>query len=514
MAGSTLVDQFGQPVSFSRFLDASNQSNKRPAWPTRAEGILRAVNTFDLRTAVYASRRLYANMGIPKGAIDQKAMFAVGRAWHPIYRGRNSEWGDKAVDWLINEWYPVCEVRGGAFDFVTSLEVDSITIDRDGGYGILLTETTDGYPLTQRIPIHRFGDRYENRLRQVEDGPYRGLNIYQGIIFNPRGRPIAYRIYEDPVNYDTPSSSYVDISANDLIHVYDPEWYDQGHGFPAFTHALNDLRDMQQSQQWEQLAMLIASSIGLIETNETGTEDENDPLLTLGNSNPDPNSGLRTQTLDGGMVRYFKAGTGSKLEAFVNDRPGDIWDQFNDRLARAALLGINWPYSLVWKPEGGGTDTRADILRARVAVESRQDLLRPPARRVIGYAISKAIKLGKLDPDPDWYRWDFSMPPKMGIDDGRFAQQRRADLVAGVETLERDALDRGTTWVATRNQREREVVDLLTRADRIAKQFDISVDAALTLLQQQNANQQISISTGGDSSTTNKPQNQSNDDEQ
>jgi len=363
-----LLDQFGQPISYSRFLDSAQFSNDRPAWPTRSEGIRRAVNTYDWRTVVSASRRLYGNMGIPKGAIGQKATFSTVGGWLPVYRGRNKKWGELATAWLVEKWYPICEVRGGAFDFVTTLKIDSETIDKDGGFGVLLTETADGFPLTQRIPIHRFGGRYDDRETVLTDGPYKGCKLHQGIIYNVKGRPVAFRIYEDPVNIDASISDYQDISARQLIHVYDPEWYDQGHGFPAFTFCLNDLRDMKQSKEWEQLAMLIASSIGLIEHNESGQPDPNDPATLMNGSNPTA-TGVKTMTLEGGMYRYFRANSGSKLETLTTDRPSDTWDRFNDRLTRSALLGINWPYSLAWKTDGGGTDKRADIMLARASVQ-------------------------------------------------------------------------------------------------------------------------------------------------
>ena len=63
-----------------------------------------------------------------------------------------------------------------------------------------------------------------------------------------------------------------------------------------------------------------------------------------------------------------------------------------------------------------GTTIRNIQARARSSVEARQDVLRRPARRIVGWALSKAIKLGLLPASEDWYRWDFTMPPKLSID--------------------------------------------------------------------------------------------------
>lgn len=494
-----ILDPYGRPVSSGgRFLDAAHNGGDRPMWPPRSESILKAVNTYDWRTVVYASRRLFANMGVPRGAIFQKSMFAVGRAWRPVFRGKDADWGKLAREWLVDEFFPACEVRGGAFDFVTSLFVDSVAIDRDGGYGILFTKDDDGFPQTQRIPIHRFGSRWDSRESIVQDGKFKGLSIHQGIIYNRHGKPVAYRVYEDPINTEVSEANFRDISAQDLLHVYDPEWHDQGHGFPAFTHALNDLRDMQQSQKWEQLAMLIASSIGLIEHNESGGADPNDPAF-LGADCTVSETGIQSMTFEGGLVRYFKANSGAKLEQFVNQRPGEDWDKFNDRLTRAALCGIQWPTSMAWKPDGGGTDTRADIMKARASVEDRQDLLRPVARRIVGYALSVAMtprKDGGLGALPAYrgsdaggfLKWSFSVPPKIGIDDGRDAQQRLDNLDHGVTTLEADQADRGGDWLETRAQRQREVIDLVQRAQGVVDATGVPFETALVLMQQSTPN--------------------------
>jgi len=85
---------------------------------------------------------------------------------------------------------------------------------------------------------------------------------------------------------------------------------------------------------------------------------------------------------------------------------------------------MGWPYSMCWKATGQGTAERSELQRADRAVQDRQDLLKPVARRIVGYAVSKAIKLGILPPYKGRdiggsLRWDFSTPPRLSIDIGR-----------------------------------------------------------------------------------------------
>jgi hypothetical protein len=197
-----------------------------------------------------------------------------------------------------------------------------------------------------------------------------------------------------------------------------------GRGLPAFTHSLNMLRDALQSHEWEHMAQLMLSSIGLIEKNETGGPDMGDPenVLTGACEGVASGTGVTVESFAGGMMKYFRANSGGGIEQLVNARPGPEWESFHDRIIRAALVGVGWPYSL-WKPSGQGTAERNDISKAQLAVEDRQETLKKGARRKVGYAIAKAIKLGILAPSPDWWKWDFTMPKKLTIDDGRVSKE-------------------------------------------------------------------------------------------
>jgi capsid protein len=425
-----------------KFLDAAEITDKRP-WSksyNRLEDIRRAVNNFDWRVIVAQSRKIYGNMGIAKGAIAEKAMRSVGQAWLPKFEGPTNDvavkaWADETKRWLVEEYYPTHDVRGQNFDFRTNLFLDSISIDRDGDIGILLTQSEDGWPMTQRIPAHRVGNVVGSYGDKVKEGIYKDRRIENGVIYNAFGRPIAYRIItdEDP--------GYEDIPASHFIHIYEPEWYDQSRGFPAFTHAVVDLQDMRQSQEGEQAYQKIVSSIGLIETNETGGPDVDNIEAVL---ITDPVSGeqktVYTETMENGTVRYFRANSGSKLESITIDRPGELWENFWDRLTRSALLGINWSYTF-WKPgELNSVSERSELDKNRTSVADRQSLLLPSAKRQVGYAVSVAIKEGILPAYPGtdrggFLKWGFSLPPKMSIDNGRDALQRREDLKAGIRNM-------------------------------------------------------------------------------
>jgi hypothetical protein len=418
---SAILDQWGEPYVYNRRAARAADGNNgtRPYESVELKDIGQLVPSYDRRTILSASRKLYLNEPVLQGAVEQKAMYAVGRAWLPKFTGADVEFGKRATDWLINQWYPLCDIRGTDYDFTTGLFNTSIAMDRDGESWRLLTEDKTGFPRTQEIPAHRIGTPWGSYGSALTDGPYRGLEIEDGIIYNRIGQPVAVAYLDK----NGKLSQW--ISARDIIHNFDPNWQEQGRGLPAFVASINAMRDSLQSHEWERHALLMMSAIGLIEKNETGSPDFGDPSanLTGANTATPCGTGVTTETFSGGMVKYFRANSGGGLETLKNDRPGTTWESFQDRIIRAALAGVNWPYALVWKATGQGTAERHEIAKAQRAIEDRQEVLKKGALATIGWAVAKAQKLGILPESADWWKWDFTYPTKLTIDDGRVGKE-------------------------------------------------------------------------------------------
>lgn len=433
-------------LGLSYLVDAANWANRwrRPWEPMTVNTIAKEVNISDWAIILSDSRKLYCNLGPVKGAIDDKATYAVGRAWNAKFCGKDKEWGKKAEKWVNEMWYPVADARGGMFDFKTDLFLSSVCVDRDGDIFVLLTEGEDGWPLIQLLPAHLIGWRMSDKEpKVVEEGPYKGLHQNQGCVYNDQGRVVAYHVLGASPDEDR----YY--SARDLIQIYDPAWPDQLRGFPAFMHAILDLKTLRTVQGYEEIAAMLMSSIGLIEKNEMGAPDPNDPANFLQRQENmfGPNLGLPTvtsQTAAGVTTRFFRAGSGSGLEQLKNDRPGEAVSAFMDRLIRNACVGAGWPFELTWDASKlGGANVRLLIARAMRTVEDRQDLLRPVARRAVGYAVAKAIKMGLLEGNDEWYAWDFTLPARITADYGRDSKADLADIQAGVRSVTEDLAERG-----------------------------------------------------------------------
>lgn len=418
-----ILDQFGTPFANNYggvvARGASRYNGMRPWEPVKLADIGTLVPASDRATLVSASRRLYLNQPILSGAVEQKSMYAIGKAWKPKFTGEDKAFGDVATAWLNEIFMPLCDVRGPVFDFKTELYLLSDAIDRDGEAFIILTQNKEGFPKIQNVPCHRVATPRGMADGAIESGPYRNAKITDGIVYNRTSTPIAFAYVDemcDLIQW---------VSFRDAMHIYDPSWQEQGRGLPAFTPSLNALRDAMQSHDLETMAQAMLSGRVFIEWNETGAPDTGDPAFALTGAmeNGSAQPGVHVENINGPMNTYYRANSGSKLETFHNPRPGDAWENFQDRIIRGALAGVNWPYSLVWKASGQGTAERHEIAKAQRAIEDRQELLKRPATAIVSWAVAKAQKLGILPQSAEWYKWDFTMPQKITIDDGRVGKE-------------------------------------------------------------------------------------------
>jgi len=446
-------------------IDAAQFSNKRPIRPVQFQEFKKQFSPQDFRTLLSHSNGLYLNLGPAKGAICDKAVYTVGRAWRPRYTGtdkNNADWGKRATELLTQQWYGACEVSGNMMDFVTCLLLICIAIDRDGDCGILLTEGANGYPMIQLIPAQRIWSDNSNVAPE-------GFTWDKGVLYSNAGYPVKYFIK------DSKGNGGIEVDAQDFIHIYDPEFFGQGRGLPAFTHAILDLQDYQTIQGFEKRATMLASSIALLETNEDGAPDPSDFKAQVDQLKQ---CGFIQEQFEDGGIRHYKAGSGGKLEAFQHERPGTATTDFLDRLLRNSLAGIQWPYELLWDAsDAKGANIRAIVARAARTVEDRQDLIRAVARRIIGYVIAKYIKNGALPPCEEWYKWDFTMPPHISVDAGYDAEADRQDYVLGFKNLA-DILSKYGKDVESHLRERAEEWQLI---EQIAQEYGITTDKLINI---------------------------------
>jgi len=329
------------------------------------------------------------------------------------------------LSFMHDVWLPQADIRGGIFDWWKLLELSSIEIDVAGDVFWLMVKGDDNFPRIQMIPSHRCYSRGET---VVNDGEYKGYRICDGVIYYASGRPAAYRF-----NIGKDGKELMkDIPAKDIIHIFDATHCDQGRGYPAFTHALESLKMSLLSLEDERVRQQIISRLHLTVFNQNGAPNLDDPRNSLLGEESE-HSEFVHQEFPGG-VYYMSSDGKEKIEQIKHENPGEVWESFQDRIARDAIIPV-WSYS-VWKSTGQGTSERGEIVKCRRFVTKRQGQLWYAARRAFTWAYSVFAEQGRIPVVSAPTLWDFSKPPRLSVDDGRESKMELEELRTGSRNLD------------------------------------------------------------------------------
>lgn len=489
-----IVDEFGIPFKIAHAADRSNR--RGPQFAVRNDDIDRLIPSNDRRTLASLSNRLFMNMGVPKACILQKADYCVGEAWLPCYTGQDAETAKQAIAFMQGVWLPQCDVRGGIYDWWKLLELSSVSIDRDGDVFWLLIKGSDNFPRIQMIPSHRCYS--ENPMETtVKGGPFNGLRIVDGVIYYRSGRPAGYRFNTGQDGQE----SMKDFPASDVIHLFDPTHCEQGRGLPAFTHALESLKMSLLSTEDERVRQQIISRLHLTIFNETGGPDLDDPSTVLSNSNGDSFT-YSTKAFPGGVM-YMPAEGNQRIEQMEHNNPGEVWESFQDRIARDAIIPV-WSYS-VWKASGQGTAERGEVMKCRRFVVKRQGQLWYAARRATAWAYSVFSEQGRFTPVKNPIAWDFSRPPRLTVDDGRESKMELDELVTGSRNLSEVLEARGLTEDQFLSNRARSVWFRKYTAQSVAEELNAKYGTQIEIEDREMFMQTANEPGGESQQTTEKP---------
>ena len=490
-----LLDSFGRPVVSrgNALYDAARYDHSRPYVQNLAQDH-NAISAAGQRELASLGRYLCANVAPLQNAINTIAATAIGTAFIPQYYGTpRGDWGDKA-ETLLNEWHKVCVISGGVYDWRNALRVAIVSIIRDGDIGVLLTESESaGYPQIQLVPGHRIGNAGESLV--VESGDFAGSLLVNGTILNSVGRTIGFRVYDSAENPR-------DISTNDMALYYRPDFAEQTRGTSQIAAGIRDWQDRKQAFEYLRMALKKEASYSVVEHTEEGALDLDADEIT---STTGSNGGtIYEERVDGGTIRVFKAGSGSKVEFPESSRPSQNSQAFWERVTRDGLQAVGWPVELTYDASKiGGASLRMVMEVAQRTIAEYQAIAQKMATRIDAWRIAKAIKEGELPENPEWWKIAHQTPEQMTADKGYSSQVDREEYKLGFVTLKDIAARRGKWWEEERAQMESEADDLLTRATALAKRHGISIEAALSLLQQRSANPPAMISaTQPDANTT------------
>lgn len=403
-----LLDRFGRPALYSGqgnlYRRQPDDERLRPLPPSHFGDYITLLSSGRYRQLVSECRAI-ATRGLASALLDQKADYVAASGFRPRFAGEDSDYGHEALE-ALNEALKICNLRGPRFDWRRTWRLAVPTRATDGRYFVLLTTWGDtGQPAIQLLEGHRIGQRNDDEC-VIKDGPYRGLNINNGIITTPEGTEVAYRVLGADKDSD------LDISARDMIHVATPSRFSEGSPPPDLARALPDFMALDSAQTCQLDQQILDAKLTVIEKNASGKADPAAMLAGMAQVTPD---GTPTEKIERAGFRYVKSGSG-ELTPWSSNRPSDQWMNFDARVASRAAAAIKWRVEMLDPTALRGAATRAFQDQINTAIAEEFSTIEAPAVRVVGYFISKLTQLGVIPAHPEWYKWSISPPPWFEVD--------------------------------------------------------------------------------------------------
>lgn len=444
-------------------------------------------------TLLSMGRWLFQNVTPLRNALSEMSIFASDGILQQ-FDGDNEQWGREAESWLY-ENDRICDVRGTPYCMDSLREMIVLSYLRDGDSFILLTENADGYPLFQHIPGHRVGSR---GLVEVPAGSrFAGMMFNDGAILNEFGRVVGYRLLADNPVDDR------DVDSASLIPCYIPEYADQVRGTSPLAASILDFQDVSEARRLEMVSQKVFSGLSLLVHNETGGPAATANLVAQYGSGGLTSSGepstdavqLSADEIMPGVMQYARAGSGSKIEAITGDRPTMNQRAFTEDVLRQAIAGFGWSYDFSLNPDKAGAPMRVVVDKINKRLQYiRGRLLYPVLRRMDGYRIAKAQKMGILPQSDEWMRWEYTSPARITADRRYDSDVAIAEFRAGFRTME-DVCSKNGEWAEdVLKRRTRETGEMLTAARELSNEHGIDMSIAITLLRDTGNNSSITNS--------------------
>lgn len=423
-------------------------------------------------------RYLYANFGPVRMALNQMVCFATDD-FVPSYVGEDAAFKDAFSNWL-----PFHDLNPDVGSLATMQQLRRLLVIsafRDGDVGVVLTESPEGgRPKLQLIPAHRIGAR-QTHTDIVQEGRFEGARLIDGVIVDPAThRPLGYRVFTGD---ETLESAFVDIPVQSMrLFMSSMDFVGQLRGMSALGGAAFNFFDVMEWEKNELLAQRVSSAITLIKKDESGEMDPTSAALGI---DQDPTNCEETE-----FYQEFKNGEiihispRESVDAFISNRPTSNQREFIQSAIRAALAYLGFSVDFAFDATKiGGASMRvvADQQKRRVE-EIQTTLLEPCLKWYFGYAVAKATKNLLLPATADPFALRFMGRKQITADRRYDSQVDLAEYRAGLRTLDETASLRGQDWKRMRDQQERETVDLLERAKRLAESFDITIEAAIAMI--------------------------------
>lgn len=474
-----------------------NYGKYRPRFYTLGDSS-QGLDTLSRELLVRWSREMDAQLPFIKAAVNALADFSIGNAYDPQYHGKKKEWWKVAQDWLMESFYPNCNVRGSHYDFKTCLKIENGLLAIDGDYLVVFGEE-NGFPKFQIIQNNRIRSQTKDNT-VVTEGKYKGCIVSDGVYYTPQGKAVAYHVQNagNMVNNLAENTPDIVFSARDAHLIFDPKFIDKTRGVPAIGAAILQALSIQELDMYLMEKIKIQSTIALVEKTPSGEaplelqqtlEALNQQGTEFGAFNPSPNTHA-VDIVQGSQIRYVHA-EGGDIKSLDGNAPGNETQDYMARLETQVLSTLGIPHQLIYstdKTTGRMTSGVAEIMRS--AVKRRQYLMDKTAKFRIAWALAKAMESGDIPRNDDeniFNNITMTHPEEFTLDKKYDASIILNNMEAGVSTF-----NDTTTQLFNRSAEDtleiqkNEQIMFYTKAKEVAKATDIPVETVIQGWRTQN----------------------------
>lgn len=436
------LQRLARAFSFSPY-EAANHSTRRSRVPGAAPTDARKELTpHARRELVRRSRYLVKNSGFTREVVGDMAIYSTGDGIRPQAQTGDPSW-NRAAEEHFARWSARPEITG-RFSFEECQSLVCRGIDVDGEYFVLKVRDRFGRARIQLVESHRVGSAPDD------------AEAVDGVIFDPFGAPLAYRVQQD-------DGTFRPVFANAVMHVFEPEFASGARTHPTLQHSINHLLDEMEMLALEKHAVKDNQDVSRVIKRQEGTlADDSDFRVSAETGDAaDPSDPTAIQRIVGGKVVALKPG--ESMESFQSNRPSPVFTGFLEHLKRDSSAGV-LPYEFVLdSSKVGGAGVRLIVAKADRRFSYRQlILIQRFLRPTWGWVIGDAIDRGELEPIKGWNRVTWVTPKRVTVDAGREAQQNRADVETGLKTIEDHYAELGMDFreeLEKRAQNARGIID-------------------------------------------------------
>lgn len=396
----------------------------RPPAPNHYGDWIDLLSSRDGRRLVSESRAL-GYRGTVSAILDQKADYVAASDFRPQFRGTDTDYGTSALP-LLEDYLKIANLRGYLYDWKTTWRLTIPAMATDGRVYVLLTKWESGYPALQFLETHRIGQRDEREKVEKDDaytitsdaqkrirGAYRGLRINKGIITNPSGTEVAYRV----LGADPAGSEDQDISARDLFPVCRPRAFSEGATPPELAAALFDFIGLELAQGAQLDQQIEDARLTLIEENLSGRPDPAAALTGMSRRGPGSSTeGEPTVESKRGRTRFIK--TGYSVKPHESARPSDQWMNFDSRTHSRGAAAIRWRSEMLDPAALKAAANRALQDQINTLIRESFTTVDRAATRALNYisAVLSSPEVKYLPLHAESMKWGIAPPPWFEVD--------------------------------------------------------------------------------------------------